>query len=124
MASRGHQTEHVAPTSGPTSRGGEKKPPPAADAASLVVFDVPAFTARFTAKASKPDSGFVDLAWAADSKVLYAIDSLGDTGEVRRWEVPAFTEQPAISDLQTGPTRPWQSRPMATRSRFRRATRG
>lgn len=66
----------------------------------LVVFDVPAFTAKFTAKASRPDSGFVDLAWAADSKSLSAIDgpvtSAPGEAEVRRWDVPAFTEQPVI----------------------------
>ena len=66
----------------------------------LVVFDVPAFTAKFTAKASRSESGFVDLAWAADSKSLYAIDGPVDNApgesEVRRWDVPAFTEQPVI----------------------------
>jgi WD40 repeat protein len=62
----------------------------------LVVFDVPAFTARFTAKAGSPEHGFIDLAWAADSKSLHAIDGPPDYApgkpEVRRWAVPAFTE--------------------------------
>ena len=64
--------------------------------AELVVFDVPAFTARFTAKAGSPENGFIDLAWTADSKSLHAIDGPPDfnpgTAEVRRWAVPAFTE--------------------------------
>lgn len=64
--------------------------------AELVVFDVPAFTARFTAKACRPENGFIDLAWAADSKSLHAIDGPPDhspgTAEARRWVVPAFTE--------------------------------
>jgi WD40 repeat protein len=65
----------------------------------LVVFDVPAFTARFTAKAGGTETGFIDLAWAADSKALHAIegpvDNAAGKAEVRRWDVPAFTEQPA-----------------------------
>jgi WD40 repeat protein len=81
----------------------EAKPPPAASAAVLVVFDVPAFTAKFTAKASRPETGFTDLAWTADSKALYAIDGLEDSGEVRHWDVPAFTEQPAFGNLKPGP---------------------
>jgi WD40 repeat protein len=79
----------------------KKKSPPAADAV-LVVFEVPSFTVKFTAKASKPENGSIDLAWAADGKALYAIDSLEDSGEVRRWDVPAFTEQLAIPVQQTG----------------------
>ena len=59
----------------------------------LVVFDVPAFTARFTAKAGSPENGFIDLAWAADSKSLHAIDGPADYAQgkpaVRRWAVPA-----------------------------------
>jgi WD40 repeat protein len=72
--------------------------------AVLVVFDVPAFTAKFTAKAIGPENGFIDLAWAADSKALHAIEGPADSGgksEVRRWDVPAFTEQPAIRVPQT-----------------------
>ncbi len=65
----------------------------------LVVFDVPAFTARFTAKADGTENGFIDLAWAPDSKALHAIEGPVDNAqgkaEVRRWDVPAFTEQPA-----------------------------
>jgi hypothetical protein len=68
--------------------------------AELVVFDVPAFTARFTAKARVPGAGFVDLAWSADSKSLHAIDGPVDyapgTAEVRRWNVPAFTEHEQV----------------------------
>jgi WD40 repeat protein len=67
--------------------------------AELVVFDVPAFTPQFRAKASGPENGFIDLAWAADSKALHALDALAVLGgkpAFRRWDVPAFTEQPAI----------------------------
>src|SRR6185436_10671960 len=64
--------------------------------AELVVFDVPAFTARFTAKARVREGGFVDLVWSADSKSLYVIDGpvdfAGGTAEIRRWAVPTFTE--------------------------------
>jgi WD40 repeat protein len=70
----------------------------------LVVFDVPAFTARFTAKAGRPENGFIDLAWAADSKSLHAIDGPVDNAQgkagVRRWDVPAFTERPVIRALE------------------------
>jgi WD40 repeat protein len=65
----------------------------------LVVFDVPAFIARFTAKAGGTETGFIDLAWALDSKALHAIEgpvNAPGKAEVRRWDVPAFTEQPAI----------------------------
>jgi len=41
----------------------------------LVVFDVPAFTARFTAKAGGTKTGFIGLAWAPNSKALYAIEA-------------------------------------------------
>lgn len=65
----------------------------------LVVFDVPAFTARFTAKAGGNETGFIDLAWAPDSKALHAIegpvDNAAGKSDVRRWDMPAFTEQPA-----------------------------
>src|SRR5688572_6969761 len=64
--------------------------------AELVVFDVPAFSARFSAKAGSPENGFIDLAWSADSKSLHAIDGPPDynpgTAEVRRWAEPSFTE--------------------------------
>src|SRR5688572_234416 len=46
--------------------------------AELVVFDVPAFTPRFTVRAGSPENGFIDLAWAADSKLLLAIDGPPD----------------------------------------------
>jgi WD40 repeat protein len=72
--------------------------------AELVLFDVPAFTARFTAKAGSPENGFIDLAWTADSKSLHAIDGPVDNAqgkaEVRRWDIPAFTEQPVDRALQ------------------------
>jgi WD40 repeat protein len=72
--------------------------------AELVVFDVPAFTARFTAKVGSPENGFIDVAWAADSKSLHAIDGPVDyaqgKAEVRRWDVPAFTEQPVVRAVQ------------------------
>jgi WD40 repeat protein len=73
--------------------------------AELVVFDVPAFTAKFKAKAGGPKNGFIDLAWAADSKALYATDDPGDSESkpsVRRWTLPAFAEQSAIRAPQTG----------------------
>jgi WD40 repeat protein len=64
--------------------------------AELVVYDVPALAARFTAKAGAPENGFIDLAWGADGKSLFAIDGPPDfsagTAAVRRWAVPAFTE--------------------------------
>ena len=67
--------------------------------AELVVFDVPAFTAKFTARSgrrpTKSRQGFTDLAWAADGKALYAIDDPGAYGEkaaVRRWAVPDFAD--------------------------------
>lgn len=72
----------------------------------LVVFDVPAFTARFTAKSASAETGFIDLAWAPDSKALHAIDGPPDNApgksEVRRWDMPAFTEQPANRAPQQG----------------------
>jgi WD40 repeat protein len=65
----------------------------------LVVFDVPEFTARFTATADGTENGFIDLAWAPDSKALHAIEGPVDNAkgkaEVRRWDLPAFMEQPA-----------------------------
>jgi WD40 repeat protein len=79
--------------------------PGGAAPAELVVFDVPGFAARFTAKADSHENGFIDLAWAADSKSLHAIDGPLDNAqgkaEVRRWDVPAFTQQPAIPVPQT-----------------------
>jgi len=73
--------------------------PAGAAPVELVVFDVPAFTAKFTSKATGTETGFIDLAWAADGKSLHAIEGPVENGqgkvEVRRWDVPAFTEQPA-----------------------------
>jgi WD40 repeat protein len=65
----------------------------------LVVFDVPAFTAKFAAKAARAERGFIDLAWAPDSKALLAlegpVDNAAGKAQVRHWDMPAFTEQPA-----------------------------
>jgi DNA-binding beta-propeller fold protein YncE len=87
---------------------GTCEPVGAAAAAELVVFDVPAFTRKFTAKAAATKGGlfgFLDLAWAGDSKSLYAIEGVqfgGEKNQVRRWGVPDFTEQPAIQAPQAG----------------------
>jgi WD40 repeat protein len=70
--------------------------------AELVVYDVPAFTPRFQGKAEGP-GGFVDLAWAADNRTLWALDSFGDAMQkavVRSWAVPEFEERPAIRTPQ------------------------
>lgn len=71
--------------------------------AVLVVFDVPAFAEKFKAKSSLGD-GFLDLAWAGGGEALVAIDApdAGGPGkrQVRRWAVPAFAEQPAITAPQ------------------------
>ena len=77
--------------------------PPTAALPELVVFDIPALTAKFTAKSTQ-GNGFSDLAWAADGKTLYAIDAPEAMKEkkatVRRWDVLGFTEQPAITAPQ------------------------
>ncbi len=72
--------------------------------AELVVFDVPAFTVRFTARGLGPTNRFLDLAWAGDGQTLCAIDA-PDAGEpdkrqVRLWVVPAFAERPGITASQ------------------------
>ena len=78
--------------------------PAGAERAELVVFDVPAFTARFTAQVGKPENGFAELSWAADSKSLLAIDGRVNSGfgkaEIRQWEVSTFTEQPVVRSLE------------------------
>lgn len=78
--------------------------PVGAAPAELVLFDVLTFTVKFTAKVGQAENGFIDLAWAADSKSLFAIDGPVDNAqgeaEVRRWDVPAFTEQPVINAIQ------------------------
>jgi len=70
--------------------------PVGGEPAELTVYDVPAFTGKFTGKARKPETGFIDLVWTADSRVLNAIDGPVDyapgNAEVRRWSAPAFTE--------------------------------
>ncbi len=71
----------------------------------LVVFDVPAFTRKHTAKLSGTKGGFTDFAWCADGKTLCAIEgsALGrEKNRIRRWTLPGFTEQPAIRTPQTG----------------------
>jgi WD40 repeat protein len=79
--------------------------PPFPAPAELVVFDVPAFTPKLTARAGGAETGFIDLAWSADSQALHAIEGPADfvkgDSEIRRWDVPAFTEQPAIRVPQT-----------------------
>ena len=67
--------------------------------AELVVFAVPEFAPRHRAKSSGAKPGyFQDLAWGADSKSLHAIDHGPEKGaNVRRWTVPEFVEQRAIS---------------------------
>jgi WD40 repeat protein len=73
--------------------------------AELVVFDVPTFTPKLMAKAGGAETGFIDLAWAADNKALYAIEGPAEyvqgNSEIRSWNVPALTEQPAIRVPQT-----------------------
>lgn len=73
--------------------------PAGAAPAELIVFDVPAFIAKFTTRASRAENGFIDLAWAPDSKALHAIEGPVDNAqgkvEIRRWDVPAFSELPA-----------------------------
>lgn len=68
--------------------------------AELVVFSVPGFTAQFSAQTTSLESGFTEIAWAADSKSLFAIDGPVDGARgkaaIRRWDVPAGTEQPAV----------------------------
>jgi WD40 repeat protein len=78
--------------------GGDNPPP-----AELVLYEVPAFTVQFQAKAGS-EGGFVDLAWAEDSKTLYALDDpqgVKTQAAVRRWEVPGFAEQPTIRTPQS-----------------------
>jgi WD40 repeat protein len=71
----------------------------------LAIFDVPAFTKKFTAKTSGTEKSFSDLAWAPDGRALYAIDHelpIVEDGKIRRWVMPAFTEQPAIKIPRSG----------------------
>jgi WD40 repeat protein len=72
--------------------------------AVLLVLDVPGFTVRHTVKAdTQKDGGFLDLAWAPDSKALAATDGteLGGKTAVRRWSVPGFAEKEAIRAAET-----------------------
>jgi hypothetical protein len=65
--------------------------------AKLVVYAVPEFAITHTVNSSGAKPGyFQDLAWAADSKSLHAIDHASEGANVRRWTVPEFVEQPAI----------------------------
>src|SRR5262245_15483326 len=73
-------------------------------ACELAVFDVPALTRKFTAKPSDARLSFIDVAWSADAKALCTIEgTLRDTDKclVRRWAMPAFTEQLAIRTPQS-----------------------
>ncbi|HEV3436701.1 MAG TPA: WD40 repeat domain-containing protein, partial [Gemmata sp.] len=73
------------------------------ETSELAIFDVPAFTRKFTAKPSGAKVGFVDLTWSADGKALYAVEgSDEEKSQVRRWAMPDFTEQPAIRVLNSG----------------------
>jgi WD40 repeat protein len=79
--------------------------PPARAPAELVVFDVPAFAAKFKAKGGGAEKGFLDLAWSPDGKALCALDGPASgpgKAAVRRWAAPAFKERPAIREPQTG----------------------
>ena len=73
----------------------------------LTVFAVPKFIAVNTFKGRVPGYGFVDLAWSADGRSLYAIDGplnhVEGSPQVRRWAAPAFTEdaEPAIRAKQS-----------------------
>lgn len=74
----------------------------AGEAAELVVYDVPAFAPQFRAKGGLL-GGFVDLAWAADGRTLWALEGTdvpNQPAALRRWAVPGFDEQPAIQKPQ------------------------
>jgi WD40 repeat protein len=74
----------------------------------LAIFDVPAFTRKFTAKPSGAKVGFNDITWSADGKALYVVEGSASYGrdeeksQVRRWAMPAFTEQPVIRAPESG----------------------
>jgi WD40 repeat protein len=73
--------------------------------AEVVVFDVPAFSRKFTGKPGGAKAGFIDVGWSADGKTLCAIEGSGadnEKNQVRRWAVPAFTEGAAIRTPQAG----------------------
>lgn len=70
--------------------------------AELMVFAVPEFTAQLKAKGTNATRIFKDLAWAPDSQSLCTIDGLLTAEEIRRWTVPGFVEQPAISVKDVG----------------------
>ena len=73
--------------------------------AEVVVFDVPAFSRKFTGKPGGTKAGFIDMAWSADGKTLCAIegsDAVNEKNQIRRWAVPAFTEGAAIRTPQVG----------------------
>lgn len=76
---------------------------PAGAAPELILFDVPAFSPKFAAKSEIRENGFIDLTWSPDSKALHAIEAPVDNAQgkakVRRWLVPAFTEQPVNRSL-------------------------
>ena len=70
------------------------------EAGELAIFDVPAFMPKFTAKSSGAKVGFVDITWSTDGNAFYAVEGSEPRDEaksqVRRWAMPAFTEQPVI----------------------------
>lgn len=75
----------------------------------LAIYDVPAFTRKFTAKpGGGAKAGFIDLTWSADGKALYAVEGPRPSGhdeeksQIRRWAMPAFTEQPVIRAPESG----------------------
>src|SRR5262245_52043195 len=79
----------------------DPNPPPG----ELTLFDLSTFAKKFSAKASERDSGFIDLAWAADGKALFAIDGAEDgksKNRIRHWAVPSFAEHEAIQAPQNG----------------------
>jgi WD40 repeat protein len=78
-------------------------------AAELVVFDVPAFTVKFSTRSKVPvatpgnsrSRRFVDLAWAPESNALHAVEAdgeptLGTDPEFHCWDVVTFVERPPI----------------------------
>jgi len=85
-------------------------------AADLVVFDIPVFTAKFTVKGSKPKSGFLDLAWAADGKTLCAIEGPALSPGRRRFAAglcPLSTNSRQSVRRKQASTRPSPFRPTA-----------
>lgn len=77
---------------------GTRPPAPAgAASAALIIFDVPAFTAKHTANVNSEKNGFIDISWTADSKSIHAIegpvDNAQGTSAIRHWDAPTFAER-------------------------------